>query len=138
MLRGIVFSQAISELCKAGRRNLSRVTVLYIYGLLKLLSASKIGCYIGEICVGALFYADDIVLFAPSPRAMRSLLSICDSYANVYNIVFIANKSVFIFFACKTMRKIPAFSNQFFLDRWQFHRICPSMASYRSHFDLYI
>ena len=38
--------------------------------------------------VGALAYADDIVLLAPSPSAMRILLQICDSYAAKYDINF--------------------------------------------------
>ena len=31
--------------------------------------------------VGALAYADDLVLLAPTPSAMRHLLAICDEYA---------------------------------------------------------
>ena len=32
----------------------------------------------GDNFLGALGYADDIVLIAPSPSAMRKLLAICD------------------------------------------------------------
>ena len=35
---------------------------VYVDGLLKLLSDAKVGCYIGHVFVGALAYADDIVL----------------------------------------------------------------------------
>ena len=51
---------------------------LHIFGVLcdirlttKLLSDAKVVCYIGHVFVGALAYADDIVLLAPSARAMR-------------------------------------------------------------------
>ena len=45
--------------------------------------------------VGALAYADDIVILAPSPSAMRILLQICDSYAAEYDINFNPDKSKF-------------------------------------------
>jgi len=34
--------------------------------------------YICEVFVGRLAYADDLVLLAPTPSAMRRLLQICD------------------------------------------------------------
>jgi hypothetical protein len=43
--------------------------------------------------VGALAYVDDIVLTAPTPDAMRVMLSICDKYAAKFSIVFNAKKS---------------------------------------------
>ena len=42
-------------------------------GLLQLLSKSKVGCFIGDVFVGALAYADDLVLLAPTARAMTSM-----------------------------------------------------------------
>ena len=38
-------------------------------------------------------YADDIVLMAPTHRAMRNMLAICDKFADEYNVVFNAKKS---------------------------------------------
>ena len=43
--------------------------------------------------LGAVVYADDIVLLAPTPGAMRAMLAICDSYADDLHIVFSAKKS---------------------------------------------
>ena len=41
------------------------------------------GCFIGEVfLLGALAYADDIVLVAPTHRAMRNMLAICDKFAD--------------------------------------------------------
>ena len=57
------------------------------------LSKAGVGCYIGDNFVGALAYADDIVLIAPSASALRIMLAICDNYANDYCISFNANKS---------------------------------------------
>jgi hypothetical protein len=46
-----------------------------------------------EIICGALAYADDIVLLAPTASALRIMLTICDKYAKKYSIVFNASKS---------------------------------------------
>ena len=40
----------------------------------------------GSYFVGALAYADDLVLLAPTPTAMRKLLSICDEYGNEFSM----------------------------------------------------
>ena len=57
------------------------------------MDCSCIGCYIGNFFVGALAYADDLALLAPSANAMRTLLKICDDYSKQYSIVFNAAKS---------------------------------------------
>ena len=69
---------------------------IYIDDLLKRLSASGVGCRLGSNFVGALAYADDIVLVAPTPSAMRKMLMICDMYALQYDIIFNAQKSKFL------------------------------------------
>ena len=66
---------------------------VYIDNLLLLLSKAGVGCYIGPIFAGALAYADDIVLIAPTATALRKLLIICDEYANDYSISFNAAKT---------------------------------------------
>jgi len=66
---------------------------IYIDGLLQRLKDSNAGCWIGKVFVGALAYADDIVLLAPTPRAMRHMLQICESYGQKFFIQFNANKS---------------------------------------------
>ena len=43
--------------------------------------------------VGALAYADDIVLLALTASAMRARLNSCDLFAKQYNIIFNGNKS---------------------------------------------
>ena len=53
---------------------------LYLDGLLAILAESNVGCFMGTWYFGALAYADDIVLLAPSARAMRLMLKICDEY----------------------------------------------------------
>ena len=43
--------------------------------------------------VGALAYADDIALLAPTARAMRNILSLCNEFASGFNVLFSAKKS---------------------------------------------
>ena len=66
---------------------------VYIDNLLLRLSNSGVGYYIGTNLIGALAYADDIVLLSPTPAAARKLLSICETYAADYDIKFNAQKS---------------------------------------------
>ena len=66
---------------------------LYIDDLLLTLSKSGVGCFIGSNFVGALAYADDIVLVAPTASALRRLLSVCGDFASEYCISFNAAKS---------------------------------------------
>ena len=63
--------------------------------LLVKLSRSSFGCFIGLNFVGALAYADDIVLVAPTPAAMRKMLTVCDEYAADHDIMFNPDKSKF-------------------------------------------
>ena len=66
---------------------------VYIDDLLHCLASSGVGCFIGLHFVGALAYADDITLLAPTLTALRKMLAICDAYAEDYNIKFNGAKS---------------------------------------------
>ena len=66
---------------------------VYIDNLLLRLSSSGVGCYMGANFVGALAYADDIVLLSPTPTAARKLLCICETFASEYDIKFNVQKS---------------------------------------------
>ena len=61
---------------------------IYLDGLLNLLAAAQISCFIGRVFVGCLAYTDDIVLIAPTTGAMRNMLAVCDSFAKEYDLVF--------------------------------------------------
>jgi hypothetical protein len=66
---------------------------IYLNGLLCELEAAGVGCFVGRMFVCVLAYADDIVLIAPTPYAMRKLLGVCDEYASCFSIMFNAKKS---------------------------------------------
>jgi len=46
------------------------------------------------VYTGALGYADDVVLLAPTPSALRIMLRICEDFAKEFSMVFNASKSV--------------------------------------------
>ena len=54
--------------------------------------------------VGALAYADDIVLLAPTASAMRRMLNICEEYASHLPVLFNASKSKGI--VCQSRRNV--------------------------------
>ena len=53
---------------------------VYIDDLSKTLHSMPFGCYINNTCVNHLVYADDMVLLAPSPRALQGLIDTAAKY----------------------------------------------------------
>ena len=47
---------------------------------------------------GAFGYADDVVLLAPSLAALREMVSICETYATEYHLLFNPSKSKLMYF----------------------------------------
>ena len=50
--------------------------------------------------VGAVCYADDIVLIAPSPSALRLMLRTCSEFASSHSLIFDTSKTQLIEFSC--------------------------------------
>ena len=71
---------------------------IWIDGLLQKLAESGVGCHWGNLFAGAVCYADDIVLLAPCPSALRILLDIFSSYADTHGPRFNAEKTQLICF----------------------------------------
>ena len=71
---------------------------MYLDELLPRMSNSRLGCYIGNKLCGTLAYADDVIILAPSVVSLRGMLSICESFANDYNIIFTCCKSKLLVF----------------------------------------
>ena len=49
--------------------------------------------------VGAVCYADDIVLLSPSASGLRSMLNICSDFANRHSLIFNASKTQLVRFS---------------------------------------
>ena len=54
---------------------------LYLDPLIKMVSESRFGCYVGNMAVSILVYADDIVVLAPTLYSLKKLISLCENYA---------------------------------------------------------
>ena len=78
---------------------------VYLDVLLIALKKDGVGCHVGQWFIGALAYADDIVLLAPTSRAMRRMLKTCDEFAEMFNLKFNADKSKYLTFSPYGKRK---------------------------------
>jgi len=67
------------------------------------LSELKQGCYIGEVLLNHLMFADDICVFCPSVHWLQRIQDVCQAYAESHGIIFICNKTV-----CMTFKAISA------------------------------
>ena len=81
---------------------------VYLDELLEMLGNSGVGCHWGGSFIGALCYADDIVLLAQCASALRHMLNICDSFATSHGLVF--NAQLICFRRCHTLSNIPTIS----------------------------
>jgi len=70
---------------------------VYIDELLLALRQPNVGCFMGSWFVGALAYADDIVLMALTATAVRRMLAVCDEFAVKLDVRFNASKSKCMF-----------------------------------------
>ena len=59
---------------------------IYMDEMFQRLKDSGLGCFIGNIFMGGLGYADDAVLLAPTLSSMKEMLNICDAFGKKYNI----------------------------------------------------
>ena len=61
---------------------------VYLDDLLLELRSYGLGCYVAGLWVGAVGFADDLLLMAPSRSAMAKMLTICENYALDLNLHF--------------------------------------------------
>ena len=80
----------------------------YIRELICAIVQSNIGCNIGGVFFNILAYADDMVLLAPSWKALQSLISLLSHYALIINMLFNVDKTVCMVFNPKCKRMIVA------------------------------
>lgn len=68
-------------------------------------TSSGVGCFVGSLSCNIILYADDIVLLAPSWRALQKLINICVQVTAGLDMVFNANKSVSMIFEPYDVKK---------------------------------
>ena len=69
---------------------------VYMDDLSNMAIGSGVGCYIDNVCVNDVFYADDLCLMAPCAIALQKLIHICHSYSIIVDLNFNAKK-LFLF-----------------------------------------
>ena len=72
---------------------------LYMDILFLKLKEKRIGCFIGDMFLGAIGYVDHIALLAPSISALKQMLKICDEFAAEYSVTFNIEKFQLIHYA---------------------------------------
>ena len=73
-------------------------SLFYIDDFLLDLHQLGVGCFWKHHFVGAVCYADDVALLAPSPCALRLMLNRCYQFAQSHSLVFNADKTQLICF----------------------------------------
>jgi len=76
--------------------------------MLGAIGDSGIGCIIGSVLINVLAYADDLVLIAPSWKALQLLLDILDIQAAAIDIHCNSDKTVCMMFPPVNRRRILA------------------------------
>ena len=71
---------------------------IYFDELLKSLAHSGVGCYIGHQFAGAVAYADDMTLIAPTVQSLQAMLNVCQEFSTAYNVQFNESKTMCIKF----------------------------------------
>ena len=84
-----------------------RLFIVYIDDLLIRLRNSGIGCHIADIFLGAILFADDLCLIAPTRGAMQRMLDMCHSYCTELCLLFNTKKSKSLIFG-KANRSTPS------------------------------
>ena len=77
---------------------------MYIDELDLELNATKLGCKMGGIQMNDFSYADDMVILAPSMKALRKLISTIELYAMENDIIYNIKKTEYMIFKPSSMR----------------------------------
>jgi len=67
---------------------------LYIDKLFYILCNSGVGCYFADMFVGAVAYADDLVLLSPSLRGLKCLLCLTNQFMHSVDLKFNSDKTI--------------------------------------------
>jgi len=77
---------------------------VYLDDLSTELNNIKSGCYIGEVLLNHLMFADDSCVFCPSVCGLQSILDVCQAYAESHEIIFNCSKTVCMMFKAKSAK----------------------------------
>ena len=72
---------------------------VYIDELIEMLSKQRLGCHLHGQFVGAFFYANDLILLAPTSTALNVMLETCSNFAQCYDLQFNSSKTKCMYFS---------------------------------------
>ena len=84
---------------------------VYVDDLSANLNARNVGCCVADARLNHIFYADDLVLIAPSSAGLQELLDCCAQYASDYDIKYNTVKSAIMCFRSELLKRatLPSF-----------------------------
>ena len=71
---------------------------LYIDELINKLESMNVGCYVMEVFMASLQYADDMALLSPSVKGLQRLLDECSNFCSDWDICLNEKKSKLLYF----------------------------------------
>ena len=74
---------------------------LYVDALVSDLESLNVGCYVMDVFMASLLYADDMAVLAPSVKGLQSLLEKCSNFCQRWDICLNAKKSKLLYFGKK-------------------------------------
>ena len=74
---------------------------LYVDDLVVELELLNVGCYVIEVFMALLLYADDMAILAPSVKGLTRLLEKCSEFCMDWDICLNAKKSKLLYFGKK-------------------------------------
>jgi len=78
----------------------------YVRELILTIMTTNVGCNVGGVCTNIFAYADDIVLLAPSWRALQYLIDVLADCANSIDMLCNTDKTACMIFSPKDKRKL--------------------------------
>ena len=96
---------SISNGVRQGGNLSPKLFSVYIDDLSDKLVKCKVGCYIDNLCINHVMYADDICLMVPSPAAyLPELIDICYDFSVQNDLTFNSSKSYCMIFKPKSYK----------------------------------
>ena len=79
---------------------------VYMDDMSSLLNKCHAGCYVGNMLINHLMYADDLVLICPSANGLRKLLKVCENFGNPHDVKFNSDKSSIMIVRSKSLKDV--------------------------------